>query len=41
MGYRVKLRIGKRILYSHSYPSIAKAKKASRRMRGSIGVVKS
>jgi hypothetical protein len=41
MGYRVKVKVGKRTLYSKSYPSHEKALKASHRMRGAKGVIKS
>jgi len=41
MGWRVKVKVGKRILYSHSYPSREKALRAKPRTRGGVGVVKS
>ena len=41
MGYRVKLKIGKRTVYSHSYPTEKKAQAAKKRMRGAKGIVKS
>jgi len=41
MGFRIKVRVGKRILYTHSYPSERKAKAARKRTRGARGVVKS
>jgi hypothetical protein len=41
MGWRVKVKVGKRTLYSHSYSSEAKAKRAKKRIRGARGVVKS
>lgn len=41
MGYRVKVKVGKRTLYSRSYGSQKKAKAAAKRIRGSRGVVRS
>jgi hypothetical protein len=41
MGWRVKVKVGKRILFSHSYPSKMKAFKASKKMRGARGIIKS
>lgn len=41
MGYRVRIKVGKRVLFSHSYPSKMKALKASKNTRGAKGVVKS
>lgn len=41
MGYRVKIREKKRTVYSKSYSTKEKAKKASKRIRGAKGIVKS
>lgn len=41
MGYRVKVKVGKRTLYSRSYSSERKAKAAKRRTKGAKGIVKS
>ena len=41
MGYRVKVKVGKRTLYTHSYSSERKAKAAKKRTRGARGVVRS
>lgn len=41
MGYRVQVKVGNRTLYSRSYSSLKKAKKAKARTRGAQGVVKS
>lgn len=41
MGYRIKIKVGKRTLYSRSYSSKPKAKRAAKRTRGARGVVKS
>lgn len=41
MGWRVKVKVGDRILYSKSYSSEEKARKAKRRTRGGQGVVRS
>lgn len=41
MGYRVKIKVGKRTLYSRSYGSQKKAKAAAKRTRGARGVIKS
>jgi|GEM_PF-2405911 hypothetical protein len=39
MGYRLELKVGNRIVYSHSYPSEKKAKAAIGRTRGATGKV--
>jgi len=41
LGYRVKLQVGKRILFSKSYPTKEKAERAKDRMRGAIRVIRS
>jgi hypothetical protein len=41
MGYRVKIRVGKRTLFSRSHSSMKKAKAAAKRTRGARGIVKS
>lgn len=41
MGWRVRIKAGKRILFSHSYPSKLKAERAAKKTRGARGVVKS
>ena len=41
MGYRVKVKVGKRELYSRSYPTKKKAERAKKRTRGAKGIVKS
>lgn len=41
MGYRVVVRVGNRTLYSKSYSSETKAKRARKRTRGARGIVKS
>lgn len=41
MGWRVRIKVGKRLLFSRSYPSKAKALSAMHRTRGAKGIVKS
>jgi len=41
MGYRVKIKVGKRTLYSRSYATKKKAESACKRLRGGKSIVKS
>lgn len=39
MGYRLEIKVGKRMVYSHSYPSHAAAKRAASYTRGATGKI--